>query len=496
MDEEQGNLEEHGNSSEKTKRIIRSDISPNAMDSGRDEMNLVEFPLAGLSDRVPTGRNSLVFEDTIWDRSRGENVRRRLTIAGSAEYGLPVALDDEVMLGLIQVSKASRFESRCVAFRPAELIRLLGWRPEGRSYDRLEKSLRKWLAVTLYYDNAWWDKQRKAWVDEHFHLIDHVVIRRRLRRGGTTAGHGGQAVAWSFAWNEVVFRSFQVGYLKQLDMKMYRSLKSPAAKRLYRFLDKRFHFSNDLAFDLKMFACEHIGFSRAYDNSQLKRRLKPAVAELEDEGYLQPLPPQERFLKVCHGKWKIRLIRRQTPRRRTKRTSHWHKLERELVERGVAPTSAARLVREYPHDMIRQKMIAFDHLAEGKGSFELRNPGGFLAQSIRDGDTAGVSENIKSKSLDCEYNRSGPTSEAVARAQQDAEENRRQQEERQVIEEYLGKLSPEDLEMLAADALRRAKPILVEGYERSKRGDNLRLSEEYRTMILYTHVRDIMGLNP
>jgi hypothetical protein len=180
MDEEQGNLEEHGNSSEKTKRIIRSDISPNAMDSGRDEMNLVEFPLAGLSDRVPTGRNSLVFEDTIWDRSRGENVRRRLTIAGSAEYGLPVALDDEVMLGLIQVSKANRFESRCVAFRPAELIRLLGWRPEGRSYDRLEKSLRKWLAVTLYYDNAWWDKQRKAWVDEHFHLIDN--------RGGCRAG--------------------------------------------------------------------------------------------------------------------------------------------------------------------------------------------------------------------------------------------------------------------------------------------------------------------
>jgi hypothetical protein len=171
-------------------------------------------------------------------------------------------------------------------------------------------------------------------------------------------------------------------------------------------------------------------------------------------------------------------------------------LERELVERGVAPASAARLVRESPHDVIREKMIAFDHLAEGKGSFELRNPGGFLAQSIRDGDTAGVSENIKSKSLDCEYNRSGPTSEAVARAQQDAEENRRQQEERQVIEEYLGKLSPEDLEMLAADALRRAKPILVEGYERSKRGDNLRLSEEYRTMILYTHVRDIMGLNP
>jgi hypothetical protein len=463
------------------------------MDAGRDEMNLVEFPLAGLSGRTPVGRNSLVFEDSIWDRSRGENVRRKLTITGSAEYGLPAALDDEVILGLIQLSKAHRFESRCVTFRPAELIRLLGWRLEGRSYDRIEKSLRRWLGITLYYDNAWWDKERKAWVDEHFHLIDHVVIRRRLRRGSGAAGRVEQAVAWSFAWNEVVFRSFQAGYMKQLDMNMYRSLKSPAAKRLYRFLDKKFHFSNDLQFDLKKFACEHIGFSRAYDNSQLKRRLRPAVAELEDEGYLEPLSTQERFLKVCHGQWKIRLIRRQSARRRTKRSSRWHVLEQALVERGVTPVAATRLVREHPHKVIREKVVALDRLKESKRGFELRNPGGFLVKSIRDSGRSGVTENPKSSVSAGQGGRSGPTENERAGRDERAQESR--ERERNAIDKYLAGISEKDLETLTADAVRCASRILVDGYQRSRQCHNLRLSEEYRRMILRTHVRDVLSLD-
>ena len=39
----------------------------------------------------------------------------------------------------------------------------------------------------------------------------------------------------------MVFRSFQAGFLKQLDLDFYRRLKLAAAKRMYRFLDKRFH---------------------------------------------------------------------------------------------------------------------------------------------------------------------------------------------------------------------------------------------------------------
>ncbi|BBO33411.1 hypothetical protein PLANPX_3023 [Lacipirellula parvula] len=45
----------------------------------------------------------------------------------------------------------------------------------------------------------------------------------------------------SFVWNEVVFRSFKSGYLKAVDLVLFRQLHRAAAKRMYRFLDKRFY---------------------------------------------------------------------------------------------------------------------------------------------------------------------------------------------------------------------------------------------------------------
>ena len=476
------------------KRIGRPCISLDAMDAGKDEMNLVEFPLAGLSARSPAGQSSLVFEDSIWDRSRGQEMHRRLTITGSAEYKLPTPLDDDVILGLIQLSRAQRFQSRQVSFRPVELIRLLGWRPEGRSYDRLEKSLRRWLAVTLYYDNAWWDIVRKAWVDEHFHLIDHVIIRRRARRVGSAERRIAHTATWSIVWNEVVFRSFQAGYLRPLDMKLYRELKSPAAKRMYRFLDKRFYRSNHLEFDLRLFACEHIGFARAYDNGQLKRRLKPAVAELENAGYLEPLSSGERFLKVCHGTWKIRLVRGQSVRRGHKRNSRWHVLERALVDRNVTPAVATRLVREYPHRVIREKVAAFDQLRTASAGFELRNPPGFLVRSIQRSSICEVKENPQSTTTVGQRHRSARARSTHGCEKERSEEQLEDDDDRKAIEEYLAKLSAEEIEKLEAEALQHANPFLSKGYERSSRGDNTRLSQEYLAMILHAHVRSVIGL--
>ena len=132
---------------------------------GRDEMNLTEFPLATLADRAPRGCKTLVFEYPIGDGDHAQSRVRRLTISASDKYGLPTAIDDEVILGLVQVTKAAGFADRRVRFSRYQLIRLLGWRDEGRSYRRLEQSLKRWLGVTLYYENAWRDNAQKRWVD-------------------------------------------------------------------------------------------------------------------------------------------------------------------------------------------------------------------------------------------------------------------------------------------------------------------------------------------
>jgi hypothetical protein len=71
-----------------------SDEDKDARRIGRDEMNLCEFPIATLADRVPEGCKTMVFEDR----------HGRLTVSGSDIYGLPAAPDSDVIVGLIQLT--------------------------------------------------------------------------------------------------------------------------------------------------------------------------------------------------------------------------------------------------------------------------------------------------------------------------------------------------------------------------------------------------------
>lgn len=58
-------------------------------------------------------------------------------------------------------------------------------------------------------------------------------------------------------WNETIFRSFQLRYLKSPDLNLYLWFQYPTSQTMYRFLDKHFYRSSTL--DLKTFACGHLG---------------------------------------------------------------------------------------------------------------------------------------------------------------------------------------------------------------------------------------------
>src|SRR5215217_4929646 len=159
------------------------DDGASATDAGwKDELNLAEFPIAALTDRVPDGQTTLVFEDRL-ERRDSPPIVRRLTIMGTHKHGLPTSLDDEVLVGLIQLTKRrSNFTDARVQFSRYELIELLGWPRSGQSYRRIEEALHRWVGVVLMYENAWWDNAAKSWVDENFHVLDNVTLYDRERR--------------------------------------------------------------------------------------------------------------------------------------------------------------------------------------------------------------------------------------------------------------------------------------------------------------------------
>jgi hypothetical protein len=403
-----------------------------------------------------------------------------LTISASDRFGLPTAMDDEVILGLVQLSKAANFKSPTVPFSRYQLISLLGWRDEGKSYKRVEESLKRWLGVTLYYENAWWDKRDNKWVDAHFHLLESVILHHGSRRFRRESGESPRS---TFTWNSMVFQSFQAGYLKQIDMEIYRSLKLATTKRMFRFLDKKFHFGKMLRFDLGRFAYEHIGLSRSYDAAQLKRRLVPAIQELEGVGFLEPLDKQKRFSRLHRGCWEV--VFRKQLQSKPKKAAHnqLSPLEEKLIERGVNELTAIRLVKDYPADSIQEKIETFDRLVSAGDVRVSKNPAGYLVQSIRDDYVIRDGGKPKVTRQQKIHHRASVANRP---------ETLQKTENFPRIQEYLNRLSPDNVRRLEEEALKTSPRLLADGYRRAKTSGNSLQLEGYRQAILERHLLPLL----
>jgi hypothetical protein len=428
----------------------------------RDELNFCEFPLASLSDAVADGQKTLVFSDKIFDRSKNAPVVRRLTITASDEWGLPTAMDDEVILGLIQLSARKKFDDRKVHFTRRELIRELGWRDESKSYARIEQSLKRWLGVTLYYDKAWWSKEEKCWVDESFHILDQVTIfdRERIARRMKSMAGDASAGLSSFVWNDVVFNSFRVGYIKQLDFELYKNLKSRIAKRMYRFLDKRFYHAARQEFDLNDFAFEKIGLSRKYHTGEIKRLLLPAIAELEQVRFITHVESEERFHRQARGSWTVVFTKAQ--RMRSNQLTD-NPLVSRLAEHGVSHTGAQSLVRYHAAEKIEEKIAFVEWLKARKDRRVAKNSAGFLVKAIQ--DDYPLPEEFCSQ---IQKPRRDANTTAAHVAQQSASEQNADRELEAEIESYLRSLSPSEKDALERQAVTRAEKFLFDQYVAGK----------------------------
>ncbi|MFO1459291.1 MAG: replication initiator protein A [Verrucomicrobiota bacterium] len=420
-------------------------------------MNLAEFPLSAIADRLDPSQKTLVFEDRVWDNARGEMVPRQLLITASEEYGLPTARDDEVILGLIQLSRMQGFADRKVAFTRYQLIQLLGWRHEGKSYQRIETSLNRWLGVTLYYKNAWRDRKNACWVDEKFHILDNVTLFDSDKRLRAAPGQTTLPIS-SFSWNEVVFKSFKDGNLRSLDFDFFCRLESAVSKRLYRFLDKRFFHRSRWEFNLQELCWEHVGLARSYDTSNLKRKLRPAIAELEQRGFIRPVGDAERFRRVSCGEWRVVFERAQKAEsRRTEKRLLDESLCHALTSRGVTHSTAVDTVERYPAEQIQQRLEVFDWLLDRKDKRIGESPPGFLVSSIRGEYLPPRGFKSRAETADAEAKAQERALKEEARLERErilAE--RKLQARQEAITEYWGAMSPEERTRLEGEAIAQA----------------------------------------
>ena len=279
---------------------------------GRDEMNLADFPISALQRQQPSDadgrkRDRLEFEATRYDPVTRQRVRQRVTLTSSARDGLPTPADEHVILALLYVAKhGSNFADPTVYFAPSQMFDVMGWSANGRSYTRLRDVLRRLKSLTIRYENAWWDAAGRGYEEE---VATGVISAYKIARqvsGPRTANS--TPLSWA-TWTQQFHQSLLNGNIKRLDLDLFFRLKTPTAQRMYRFLDKRFYNNDSVAMDLIEFTCGHVGLTESGNVAILKRRLAPAIAELEEIGFLTPLAPEERFQKVKAGVWRVQFRR-------------------------------------------------------------------------------------------------------------------------------------------------------------------------------------------
>ena len=143
--------------------------------TGKDEMNLAEFPFTLLSNRISTNTETIEFSDTITGKG-GKSISREWIVTGSNKFGLPLACDEELYVAMMKLTKDNGLKDRKVNFTRYKLIKTLGWTNQGKNYARIEEGLKRLKGVSIYAKNAFWDNEAKLYLTVSFGIIDNLNL--------------------------------------------------------------------------------------------------------------------------------------------------------------------------------------------------------------------------------------------------------------------------------------------------------------------------------
>jgi plasmid replication initiation protein len=238
-------------------------------------MNLVEFPFATLSRRPMLG--SIKCQRWISDPT-GARHPQRWAVQGGSESGLPTEFDERVYVALMAVTKQRGFADRKVPFSVYQLLKIMGESTDSKHYRSVERSLERLLRASIVAEGAFWDAQKKELVHlvNGFHLIERYWLAYKEQEEAVIEAEGAQAY---IVWGEELWRSFQSGYLKQLNLALFFSLQTPVARRLYRFLDKKLHRSPRFEIDIFQLS-QQLGMAWYRYPAKVKEKLQPGIDEL------------------------------------------------------------------------------------------------------------------------------------------------------------------------------------------------------------------------
>ena len=272
-------------------------------------------------------------------------------------------------------------------------------------------------------------------------------------------------------------------------MDFFKSLDSAISKRVYRFLDKRFYKRESLVFDLREFALEHIGLNRKYQNAEIKRRLAPAIKELEEKGLIERLSPKERFQKKSRGVWTVTFKRAKGKQNTIELRPDDPPLVTELTDRGITLATARKIVELHSEKLIQEKIEIVDWLVERTDKRVSNNPAGYLYRAIEEDYAA--PQGFETKAQKREKEERKRKEEELRKAKEAKKERKlaaKENSERELLDSFWNRLTQEEQKEFEEEAVKLADKFLSEQY-RKGRGEQGLLFKTVRQSIIDSHIR-------
>jgi len=262
------------------------------MKSPQVERNLNRLSLISAVNRVSETSIS-------WARTAQVDTLGIQHVECSAVHGqvIPHGTDNDLLFGLINAYlNRGTPDDRMLRLSVAELLTLAGLEPCGSNYRAAYEGLKRLHSTSFTIYDSWWDNDKHQFTEASFHILD------RFRR---TDQYEEQAKIGQFQASNMlelqlaseITDSIRLGYLRALDIDVYRRLKQPLARALYRTLEEvrapligkpMPHYSvnvNDWG--------KYLGFHHEV-TKLIRRALESAHTNLLETGYLKAVEYQGR----------------------------------------------------------------------------------------------------------------------------------------------------------------------------------------------------------
>jgi plasmid replication initiation protein len=306
---------------------------------GHDELNVARLSLISAQSRVPATYTS-------WTRTyqAGE---KTVTVTCTAITGhvVPHGLDNDVMVAIINLYLEDGCpEDGTVRVSMHRLLQAAGLTGSAHYYREVRECLRRLQSTSYQIVQGWWSQGKQRHIDATFNYLWKVTATREDEYDASSA--------LEIRLPDEVALSIRDGYVKPLDLGLYKELSSPPVRAVYRVLDA-LRWDSGSAQDLVSVNLLEWGERLSiYSNEpdKIRRVLQPAHEELLERGVLKSIEVEGRG-KAQQLTYHFAPVDRLPDQ----------ELLRALTKRGMYPAVAGKYLTDNPDpEPVRLAIRRFD----------------------------------------------------------------------------------------------------------------------------------------